>query len=56
MEGEAALDHGIAFHLLASAATGAFFPRNAPIDFYAPALGVSMGLVTAFVPNMRNLE
>jgi hypothetical protein len=48
LEGEASTDHGVAFHLLASAGTGALFPRSAPIDFYAPALGVSMGIAYRF--------
>lgn len=44
LEGQAAKDHGLAFHLLASASAGALFPPRAPIDFYAPALGVSLGI------------
>lgn len=48
LEGEAAKDHGIAFHLLASASTGILFPPRAPVDFYSPAVGVSLGLAYRF--------
>ena len=48
LRGEAATDHGVAFHLLASAATGALFPPNAPIDLYAPGVGVALGIAYRF--------
>lgn len=48
LEGEAAKDHGLAFHLLASAASGALFPPRAPLDFYAPSIGVSLGIAYRF--------
>lgn len=48
LEGEAAKDHGVAFHLLASASTGMLFPPQAPVDVFAPAVGVSMGIAYRF--------
>lgn len=57
LEGQAPKDHGLAFHLLASAAGGALFPPRAPVDFFAPSLGVSMGIGYRFgtyLPGRRN--
>jgi hypothetical protein len=57
LEGEAAKDHGLAFHLLASGSMGALFPPRAPVDLYAPSLGVSMGIAYRFgtyLPGRRN--
>lgn len=57
LEGEAPADHGLAFQLLASASAGALLPARAPVDFFAPALGVSVGLAYRFgtyLPGRRN--
>jgi hypothetical protein len=57
LEGEAATDHGLAFQLFASASAGALIPGGAPADFFAPALGVSMGLayrLGTYLPGRRN--
>lgn len=57
LEGAAELDHGIAFQLLASASTGALFPKAAPVDLYVPGLGVSLGIAYRFgtyLPGRRN--
>jgi hypothetical protein len=57
LEGEAKTDHGLAVQLFASASGGTVFPKRAPVDFFAPALGVSMGLAYRFgtyLPGRRN--
>jgi hypothetical protein len=57
LEGAAPNDHGLAFQLLASASTGALFPRSAPVDLFVPGLGVSLGLAYRFgtyLPGRRN--
>ncbi|HVH45887.1 MAG TPA: hypothetical protein VM925_26215 [Labilithrix sp.] len=57
LEGEAPTDHGVAFQLNASTTANIVFPHDAPIDFFLPALGVSMGLAYRFgtyLPGRRN--
>lgn len=57
LQGQNPLDHGIAFHLLAGVSTGALFPPRAPVDLYAPAIGVTMGIAYRFgtyLPGRRN--
>ena len=57
LEGAAADDHGMAFQLVASVGAGTLFPKGAPVDVYAPGLGVSMGLAYRFgtyLPGRRN--
>jgi hypothetical protein len=44
LEGESKEDLGWAAQLLASANVGALVPPHAPVDFFAPALGVSAGV------------
>jgi hypothetical protein len=44
LAGEARIDHGFALQLLASANAGTLFPPRAPVDFFAPAVGVAAGL------------
>jgi hypothetical protein len=43
LDGESKLDLGWAVQLLASTSAGALFARRAPVDFFAPAIGVSAG-------------
>jgi hypothetical protein len=57
LEGQSPTDHGLAFHLVASASAGALFPPRAPVDLYAPGLGVAMGIGYRFgtyLPGRRN--
>ena len=44
LEGESKQDLGWAVQLLAAANAGVLFPPHAPVDFFAPAVGVSAGL------------
>jgi len=44
LHGESKLDHGWALQLLAAADGGMLIPQHAPVDFFAPGLGVSAGL------------
>ena len=44
LQGESRKDMGWAVQLLAAANAGVLFPPRAPVDFFAPAIGVSAGL------------
>jgi len=44
LQGEAKQDFGWAAELLAAASAGVLFPPRGPVDFFAPAIGVSAGL------------
>ncbi|HEY3821340.1 MAG TPA: hypothetical protein VGL81_29440 [Polyangiaceae bacterium] len=44
LHGESNLDHGWALQLLAAANASTLIPPHAPVDFFAPALGVSAGV------------
>lgn len=55
--GNVADDHGLAFQLLASASAATLFPRDAPVDVFAPGVAVSMGIAYRFgtyLPGRRN--
>ncbi|HEY8074940.1 MAG TPA: hypothetical protein VIF62_12540 [Labilithrix sp.] len=57
LAGESHIDHGFALQLLANANAGALFPPRAPIDFFAPAVGVSVGASYrsgTYLPGRRN--
>ncbi len=44
LQGESKQDFGWAVQLLASASAGALFPPRSPVEFFAPAVGVSAGV------------
>lgn len=55
--GTSASDHGLAFQLLGAASAAALLSDRAPVDVFAPGLGVSMGLAYRFgsyLPGRRN--
>jgi hypothetical protein len=57
LTGEAKTDHGFAVQLLAGAHANTLFPPHAPVEFFAPSVGVAAGLAYrwgTYLPGRRD--